>query len=276
MTRTIRLHKADPAYPAGLKNLPDPPPFIELIGTLPALPMIAIVGSRAATAAAVTETHQMAGALADQGFGVISGGAIGIDTAAHEGALAVGGVTVAVLGSGLSNLYPERNRALFKAISGSGALLSTLPAHAPPRGWNFPRRNRLIAALARGVLVSQASTRSGSLHTASWARRLGLPVMALAGSPGCNRLIQQGAARVASAKDMVEVLRGGGGAPAPPAPTGRDQAALLELMSQDTFSLDSLAIKTGWSIARVALILIQLELGGFVEPLGGGRYRKVG
>jgi len=277
MTAIKRLDHDDPNYPALLRRLPDPPAALELMGQLHDLPMVAIVGSRAAGAATVRLTRTLARELSERGLCVVSGGALGVDAAAHRGALDAGGVTVAVLGSGLLAPYPERNIPLFEEIgaSGQGAVVSEHASRTPPRGWHFPRRNRLIAALSGGVAVTRASARSGALHTARWASRLGLPVMAVAGSPGCNKLIAAGGARVGDAADVMAALHG---QPPPAASRDRvtaDQAKLLELMPAGAVSLDDLALTAQWTAARTAMVLVQLELLGRVEAAGAGRYRRL-
>ena len=272
-TATISLASAD--YPDRLRRMPRPPPEIHVRGELPSGPMVALVGSRAASMDAVRRAHALAGTLARRGLVVVSGGALGVDAASHEGALDGGGLTVAILGSGLGQLYPSRNIPLFRRVARAGALLSCHPHDAPPRRAHFPQRNGLIAGLARVVVVLQAGRRSGALNTATWARDLRVPLLASPeGGPGCARLLGQGAGRVSSADDVMAALEGRSAACTRPRPNDPDHLRMLKLMGVGPASLDTLASRAGWSTARVALLLVQLELAGFVME-EGGRYRKL-
>src|SRR3954469_24086655 len=167
-------------------------------GRLPGDPVIeasiAIVGARAATKAGCATVARLASTLAESGFAIVSGGALGIDAAAHQGAIAAGGATFAVLGCGIDVIYPDRHRRLFRAIAASGGLLSEHGPGVPPKVWHFPVRNRLVAALADAVLVAECHAGSGALITADRARRIGRLVLALPGSPGTNALLRAGAA----------------------------------------------------------------------------------
>lgn len=271
--KTVLL--SNPAYPPRLRQLASPPPVLHLRGVIPDGPMVALVGSRAASMASVKRTRALARGLVEQGVVVVSGGAIGVDTAGHLGALEAGGRTVAVLGSGLCNLYPERNLPLFQDIAQRGALLSSYPHDAPPRRAHFPQRNQLIAALAQVVVVLEASHRSGALNTASWARRLGIPRLAWPGSPGCARLLSQGAGHLTGVDEVMAALEGRLQRVAEPQPPkDPNQAWVFNHLGGESHDLDTLANKTGWSAARVALLLVRMELGGFVMEQGG-RYRKI-
>ncbi|MBA3479416.1 MAG: DNA-protecting protein DprA [Lautropia sp.] len=207
----------DPAYPQRLLDLADPPLLLYCVGDPGWLsrPQVGIVGSRNATAIGARTAWDFGSALAAAGCTVVSGMAEGIDRAAHEGALAApGGSTVAVLGTGIDRIYPSRHRSLAQRMAAQGALISEQPIGMPPLQANFPRRNRLIAALARGILVVEASLRSGSLITARLAAEIGREVLAVPGSihsplaRGCNSLIRQGAKLVESADDILTEIPG--------------------------------------------------------------------
>ena len=226
----------DPLYPAALLEIPDPPVLLYVKGD-PALlqrPAIALVGARSATAQGEANAAAFAQSLAEAGLTIVSGLALGVDAAAHRGALAAGSVgspgggTVAVIGTGIDRIYPARNAALAREIAVSGAIVSEFPLGTPPLQHNFPRRNRIIAGLSQGVLVVEAALNSGSLITARLATESGREVFAIPGSihsplaRGCHRLIRDGAKLVETAEDVIEELRGrlGWAAPAP-SPKGR-------------------------------------------------------
>jgi len=275
MKTTSTLLLSSPEYPRPLLRLRRPPPALHLCGQLPERPMVALVGSRAAPMKAVKRTHALAGQLAQRGLVVVSGGALGVDAAGHEGALDANGLTVAVLGSGLGQLYPERNVSLFRRVARAGALLSAYSHDDPPRRAHFPQRNGLIAALARVVVVLQAGRRSGALNTATWARELGIPLLASPeGGPGCAQLLARGAGRVSSVDDVVEAMEGRMSECTRPPPDDADQRRLLDLLGDRAADPDQLAHRSGWSLARLSLLLIQLELSGFVVE-EGGCYRKL-
>jgi DNA processing protein len=197
-----------PAYPRRLEDLADSPEQLFVRGQLrPVERSVAIVGSRAASGNGVATAARLARELAAAGLAVVSGGAIGIDAAAHRGALEAGGITIAVLGCGLDIAYPARNRRLFAAICASGgALVSPYAMGVPPRGYHFVRRNRIIAGLADVVVVVEAGLASGALHTAMAARQYGRVLCATPHTPGCEQLIAEGAAIARSGG-------GGGGGP---------------------------------------------------------------
>ena len=204
----------DDAYPPILKQIHDPPVLLYIIGEFPLqdAPSIAIVGSRSPTEYGKTISHQLSHQLAERGITVVSGFARGIDTCVHRGALEAGGRTVAVFGCGLSIIYPETNRTLAAEMIKSGALVSEFPMTMPPRGNNFPRRNRVISGLTLGTLVVEASDRSGSLITARHAAEQGREVFAVPGqifsnvSRGTHSLINQGATLINSVDDLLDAL----------------------------------------------------------------------
>lgn len=207
----------DPAYPPALRNLHDPPPRLYVSGQLQWLdaPSVAIVGSRNATAQGIDDAARFARELAGAGLVIVSGLALGIDAAAHRGALEAGGGTVAVVGTGADLVYPVQHRALAHAIAARGAIVSEWPLGTPAKPAHFPQRNRLIAALAKGVLVVEAAERSGSLITARLANEIGRDVFAIPGSihaplsRGCHQIIKEGAKLTESPADVLEELGSG-------------------------------------------------------------------
>jgi DNA processing protein len=278
---------ADSEYPQLLLGTPDPPPVLFAIGRLELLnrPALAIVGSRNATQQGVANAEAFAGALARSGLTIISGLALGIDTAAHRGALDADGdaSTIAVVGTGVDAIYPASNRALTHRVRTEGVVISEFPLRTPAMAHNFPRRNRIIAGLARGVLVVEAALRSGSLITARLAADAGRDVFAIPGSihsplaKGCHRLIREGAKLVESAQDIAEDLglerraAPAGGAAAEPGP----HAGLLALLGHDPVDLDTLAERSGRDAADLAAALLELELALDVERLPGNRYQRL-
>lgn len=283
---------ADERYPAALALLPDTPVIIYMKGALPeGVVRVAVVGSRRATAYGRRVATGLASGLAERGVEVVSGGARGIDTCAHVGALESGGRTVAVLGSGFARPYPAENEALFDRIAGSGCVLSEFPLDTPPVPENFPRRNRLVSGLSAAIVVVEATEKSGSLTTAGHALDQGREVLAVPGpvssdqSAGCHRLIQQGAKLVQRLDDIFEELGPMyAGAVRPPASSpGReaprlegidgDEAAVLGLLNDpEPVHLDLLAQETPFGIARLLAALFSLELRGAVEQLPGRYY----
>lgn len=261
-------------YPAAFTELPRCPPvvFRRGRGPTPDRRWVAVVGARAATCEGVERATELARVLAAQGFGVVSGGALGIDAAAHRGALEANGETVALLGSGMNRLYPERHQPLFERIADRGALMTAFPLDSPPRRAHFPQRNGLIAALASLVVVVEAAARSGALNTASWARELGRPVAAFARSTGCQQLLQAGAWRLRSPDDALELLETGHLSGAPNAGMSAASAeadALLALLAGGPEDADSLAARAGLKVGRALLLLTRLELEGHVRVEGG-------
>jgi DNA processing protein len=277
---------ADPEYPALLLATPDPPPLLFAIGRTELLsrPALAIVGSRNATQQGVANAEAFAGALARSGLTIISGLALGIDAAAHRGALDADGDagTIAVVGTGIDAIYPASNRALTHRIREEGVVVSEFPLRTPAIAHNFPRRNRIIAGLARGVLVVEAALRSGSLITARIAADAGRDVFAIPGSihsplaKGCHRLIREGAKLVESAHDVAEDL---GLERLPVASTEAIEpgphAELLGLLGHDPVDLDTLAQRTGRDAGTLAATLLELELAQDVERLPGNRYQRL-
>ncbi len=279
------LTLADPAYPRRLLEIPDPPPLLYAKGSLHLLerPALAIVGSRNATAQGRKDAMAFAQALSAAGWCIVSGLALGIDAAAHEGGLAGAGSSIAVVGTGLDIVYPAANRALAHRLAGEGLLLSEFALGTPARAQHFPRRNRLISGLAQGVLVVEAALRSGSLITARLAAEQGREVFAMPGSihsplsKGCHRLIKEGAKLVESAADILEELGAASPPPAPPpqAAPADDGKGLLKALGHDACAIDVLVQRTGLTPEEVSSILLELELAGRVAALPGGLYQAI-
>ncbi len=300
---TVRmvLCLADPRFPASLLNTNDPPPllyvhsalgFWEASGLADQLPdAVAIVGSRNASAQGLENAHAFAKALCSSGLTVVSGLALGIDGAAHQGALASGNAaaTVAVVGTGLDRVYPKRHLALAHAISERGAIVSEFPIGTQPMASNFPRRNRIIASLSRGTLVVEAALQSGSLITARLAAEQGKDVFAIPGSihsthvRGCHALIKQGAKLVESADDVLGELGWLGARPTQAKSSPLDEApmnngphfALLEAMGHDPLGLDALCARTGSDAGTLQAALLELELSGRVARMPGGLFQRL-
>lgn len=280
---------ADPSYPRALLETPDPPFLIYAIGDLALFnrPSLGIVGSRNPTPQGRDNSRAFGEALSQAGLTIVSGLALGIDGAAHEGALGGRGKTLAVIGTGLDRVYPRQHLALARRIADEGLLISECPLGTPPLRANFPRRNRLIAGLSLGTLVVEAALQSGSLITARLAAELGREVLAIPGSihspqaRGCHALIKQGAKLVESAADVLEELRWDDvPAPAPkddaPIDVGaRSVAGLLDIMGYDPVSLDALCERTGLDPSRLNVQLLELELAGRVARLPGQQFQRV-
>lgn len=273
---------ADASYPASLLEIPDPPPILYVKGHVEQLntPTIGIVGSRNATPQGLKNAEAFAEALSEAGWCIASGLALGIDGAAHRGALRGKGSTIAVVGTGLDIVYPARHRELAHQIVGAGAIVSEFPLGEPSRAGNFPRRNRIISGLSKGVLVVEANLESGSLITARLAAEQGREVFAIPGSihsplsKGCHRLIKQGAKLVDSIQDILEEL---GNAPisSQPAVLNTVEHPLLEKMGFDVIAPDTLIELSGLTSHHVSAMLLSLELEGKVASLPGGRYQRI-
>jgi len=278
----------DPRFAPELLQTADPPLLLYLLGQIDTLQhpqRLAIVGSRNPTPQGEKNARQFAQALGEAGVCVVSGLALGIDGAAHEGALAGGAPTLAVVGTGLDRVYPKRHLALAHRIAEQGALISEYPLGTPPLPGNFPRRNRLIAGLSQGTLVVEAAMHSGSLITARLAAEQGREVFAIPGSihapqsRGCHALIRQGAKLVESAQDILEDLRittpGIAARPARIADPLADPEGLLDAMGFDPVSLDALQARTGLDTGTLQARLLELELQGDVGRLPGGLLQRL-
>ncbi|MGK0673487.1 MAG: DNA-processing protein DprA [Halothiobacillaceae bacterium] len=282
----------DARYPPTLHDLDDPPPALFALGDpdLLHLPMLTIVGTRHPTPGGALHARSFARDLAGRGLIIASGLALGIDAEAHRGALDAKGLTVAVVGTGVDRVYPARHRELAYAIvDGGGLIVSELPLGTSPHPGQFPRRNRLLAALGLGTLVVEAALRSGSLITARLANELGREVFAIPGSihnpmaRGCHALIRSGAKLVESSGDILEELapRLPSLLPSSPPPTVTppelpiDHARLLEAMGFDPVSVDDLVERSGLTAAEVSSILLILQLQGLIAPTTGGLYVRL-
>lgn len=291
----VVLCVGDKGYPPLLAEINQLPPLLFLRGNAALLtqPQVAVVGSRHATRGGIDHARHFARGLAEAGFVVTSGLALGVDGAAHQGALAVpagpaGGNTIAVLGCGVDVIYPRRHARLYEAIVDSGGLLvSELAPGTGVRAEYFPQRNRVISGLSLGVLVVEAAPRSGSLITARLAMEQGREVFAIPGSihnvqaRGCHQLIRDGATLVESLDDMAAQLDGllayvaetSGSGPQLPTPGNDAEARLLELMGFEPVMVDELAALSGWDASTLTATLVGLELQGYVEARGGAYVR---
>lgn len=290
---------ADADYPAALLRTEDPPLLLYAVGSGVAdgtltTPALALVGSRNPTPQGLANARAFAGSLAQAGRVVVSGMALGIDGAAHEGALDAGGRTIAVVGTGLDRVYPKRHLGLAHRIAASGLLVSELPLGTPPLAHHFPRRNRIISALSQGTLVVEAALQSGSLITARMALEQGKEVFAIPGSihapqsRGCHALIKQGAKLVESAQDVMDELQWTGRLADAPEFIAETQEfaradslngtknAVLEALGHDPTSLDALMARTGLDAAHLQAQLLTLELADQVARLPGGLFQRMG
>ena len=283
---------SDPDYPPLLRQISAAPPALYVLGSVAALstPQLAMVGSRSPTPAGAATARDFAAFFARAGLTVTSGLAVGIDAASHEGALAGGGLTVAVCGAGLDRLYPAENALLAARIREHGALVSEFPPGTAPLRSNFPQRNRIISGLSLGTLVVEAARRSGSLITARLAGDAGREVFAIPGSihsplsRGCHQLLRAGAKLVEEAQDVLSELQ----IPlskerlmTPPSPTApapaldKEYEMLLDALGFAPATVDVLVARTRLKAESVASMLLILELGGRVAALPGGRYGRI-
>jgi len=284
----------DPAYPARLKMITDPPPLLYITGTLTEQDelAVAIVGARRATAAGRTLTEELGHDLAGAGMTVVSGLARGVDAAAHRGALAAQGRTIAVLGCGVDRTYPPEHERLRRQIEERGAILSEVQMGAPPHSHHFPRRNRIISGLSLGVIVTEAAIGSGSLITARLAAEQGREVFAVPGfikedtSRGTNALLKEGAALIERAQDVIDVIL----PQLEPAlrlrlqPSrekseqrdhlGEEEQRVFDALSYDPSTVDEVIVATGLSVSIVMASLLSLELRQRLRQVPGQRYLR--
>jgi DNA processing protein len=277
---TAVIHRSAPDYPARLAATPEPPETLFVRGARPlpdAVLMVAIVGARAARGHGMALARQLAAELTDGGAVVVSGGAVGIDSAAHRGALDAGRPTIAVLAGGLDAPYPGRNRPLFdEIISQGGALVGTHPPGTPPRRPFFVARNAVIAGMCDAVVVVEADPGSGSLHTARAALRLGRLLAAVPGSPACEALLAQGAALVESAADLLAARSGRPRAPQVrlPEPGSRAAQVLAALDDEAPRTGAAVAAQSGLGLRETTRALAGLELEGLALLLPGQAYLR--
>lgn len=275
---------ADAEYPQALLQIADPPPLLYAKGQLKWLntPAIAVVGSRNASPQGEKNAEDFAQALANHGYTIISGLALGIDGAAHRGALKANGATIAVVGTGLDIVYPSRHRDLAHQIAERGLILSEFPLGTPSRAQNFPRRNRIISGMARGCLVVEANVQSGSLITARLAAEQGREVFAIPGSihspvsKGCHQLIKQGAKLVDNIQDIVDELgiitRENISTETQTSPEANP---LLDSMGFEPVTMEVLLERSGLTSENLSAMLLMLELESKVASLPGGRYQRL-
>ena len=289
-------------YPATLLDIEDPPLVLYMLGSQlnraqaainnVAL-SLAIVGSRNPTPQGESNARQFAKAFAEQGLCIVSGLALGVDGAAHDGALLGGGQTIAVVGTGLDRVYPKKHLALAHRIADNGLIISEFPIGTPPLNANFPKRNRIISGLSVGTLVVEAALKSGSLITARLASEQGKDVFAIPGSihspqsRGCHYLIKQGAKLVETAQDVMEELRIPLASVTPPlddddeVPEGfsssspEGDSSFLSALGFDIVSLDALQARTGLPTPELQAKLLELELDGFIRRLPGGLFQRM-
>ncbi|MEY3804252.1 MAG: hypothetical protein RLZZ434_509 [Pseudomonadota bacterium] len=278
---------ADPDYPKALLEIADPPPLLYAKGNIALLNKlsIAIVGSRNASVQGEKNAEAFAQGLAEHGLCIVSGLALGIDGAAHRGALKAKGDTIAVVGTGLDMVYPAQHRDLAHQIASSGLIISEFPLGTLSKPQNFPRRNRLISGLSLGCLVVEANLKSGSQITARLSAEQGREVFAIPGSihsplaKGCHQLIKQGAKLVDSLQDIVEELNLSKAVSVTLAeensPANQDQQTLLESMGYDAISIESLVQLTGLTVSTLSSMLTLLELEGRITGLAGGQYQQI-
>lgn len=303
----------DARYPQSLLDTEDPPLLMYLMGAarlvaqnpFPTGRCLAVVGSRNPTAQGADNARLFSRALRGAGFTIVSGLALGVDAAAHEGALDVSSdpfaeatpATIAVVGTGLDRVYPRKNLDLAHRIAAHGVLVSEYPLGTPPLAANFPKRNRIISGLSQGTLVVEAALASGSLITARMAAEQGREVFAIPGSihapqsRGCHALIRQGAKLVESAQDVLEELRmppaagkqsASSGAAVLDEEASRDidtretESPLLQALGFDPMGVDALVARTGMDAASLQVELLELELDGQVARLPGGLYQRLG
>jgi DNA processing protein len=284
----VALDDAD--YPGCLLEIGDPPPMLYCLGRreLLARPALAIVGSRNATPQGMADARAFAETLSDAGLTIVSGLALGIDAAAHRGALDGESSSIAVTGTGLDRVYPAENRALAHELAAKGLLVSEFAPGTPPLQHHFPRRNRVVSGLARGVLVVEATLSSGSLISARFAADQGREVFALPGSihspfsKGCHRLLREGAKLVETADDVLVELgwaaRGGDARrtsvdPAADGELTADERAVIAAIGHAPADVDAIVARSGLAAEAVAAALTALEIAGRAAPLPGGRWQ---
>lgn len=298
----VALTVQDPDYPSAFLDIPDRPYILYAVGDLRLLraPAVAIVGTRSPTPYGRAAATRLSHDLSLSGFAIVSGLARGIDSAAHEGALNAGGYTIGVLGHGIEQVYPPEARGLYQRVRKQGLILTEYPPGETPRPGNFPRRNRLITALSRAVLVVEMALKSGAQHTVTYALAQGKEVMAVPGpigsrwSEGTNQLIKDGARVVTSAADVTEELFGVGHdlAPGGLATVQSDQPEsdqqpltlglvtgsekrVLGALGHTPSSVDEVAAASGIDPSEVLVVLLDLELRGIVQAAAGMRYVRI-
>ncbi len=281
---------ADHDYPVQLLNINDPPPLLYFKGRreLLSTPGLAIVGSRNATPQGLSNAEAFAESVSNAGVCIVSGMALGIDTAAHYGGLRGVSASIAVVGTGLDIVYPAKNRSLAHTLAKQGAIISELPLGMPAVGKNFPRRNRIISGISLGCLVVEAAVRSGSLITARQALEQGREVLAIPGSihsplsKGCHALIKEGAKLVESTQDILDELHYADSQHSSinmnndtSVDVPNDDAWLLKCLGHDIVDVNTLCVRSGLTVESVSAMLLSLELDGHIACLPGGCYQRI-
>ncbi len=284
----------DERYPALLREIPDAPAVIYVKGDMSAWneTCVGLVGSRAASAYGTTTARQLAFQLAEKGITVVSGLAKGIDTASHNGALQAKGKTIAVVGCGLTHVYPSENKKLFEQVAQNGAVISEFPMTLPPIAHNFPRRNRIISGLSLGIVVVEASEKSGALITSDFALEQGREVYAVPGpignasSKGVNNLIKQGAKMITCVEDVIEDLaeafikksdeeeKAEESEIIPEISLNDEQSKVCQSLKSTPLYIDDVAALSGIQPFKLSTILLQLEMKGLIKQLPGKHYVK--
>ena len=290
----VLITLTDDSYPALLRHIYDAPYVLYSKGVLTGESSgisIAVVGTRRASTYGLSMAEAISRDLASAGIVIVSGMARGCDSAAHRGALSASGKTIAVLGSGIDIAYPSENRRLYEEISQKGLLLSEFPMGAPPLAMNFPRRNRIIGGISRGVVVAEAPLRSGAVMTAHLALEYGKEVFALPGqarsktSEGTNKLIKEGASLIDNATDVIEALF-----PEKKIPTnvpgrvsakdvkaeGKEEGLIFKLLDDGPMHIDSIAERAGLPVQQISIVLLAMELKGLVCQKPGKLYENKG
>ncbi|MCB1985785.1 MAG: DNA-protecting protein DprA [Burkholderiales bacterium] len=280
---------ADNDYPSQLLNIADPPPLLYFKGRRELLnkPALAVVGSRNATPQGLSNAEAFAESISNAGICIISGMALGIDTAAHRGGMLGVSASIAVVGTGLDIVYPAKNHQLAHKLAKEGALISELPLGTPAIGRNFPRRNRMISGMSRGCLVVEAALRSGSLITARQALEQGREVLAIPGSihsplsKGCHALIKEGAKLVESTQDILDELnypvtqKKQSASESVDFDLSNENMLLLKCLGHDVVDVDTICMRSGLTVESVSAMLLTLELDGYIASLPGGCYQRV-
>ncbi len=277
------LTLADTAYPQSLLQISDPPPVLYAKGNLQLLnqPSLAVVGSRNASPQGEKNAEDFCEALCQHGLCIVSGMALGIDGAAHRGALRANGATIAVVGTGLDIVYPSRHRELAHQIVNRGLILSEFPLGTPSKPQNFPRRNRIISGLSLGCLVVEANLQSGSLITARLAAEQGREVFAIPGSihspvsKGCHELIKQGAKLVDNINDILIELKASTTHQVSNQNASEEKNPVLEIMGFDPINMETLISRSGLTSEVLSAMLLVLELESKIASLPGGRYQRI-
>ncbi len=275
----------DEEYPPNLRQIYDPPPLLYVLGSLKRQDQraVAVVGSRYPTTYGLMLAERIAMGLSQRGITLVSGLARGVDSLAHQGALTAGGRTIGVLGCGIDIIYPPENRKLFDQVAAEGAILSEFPLGTPPDSDHFPIRNRVISGISLGVVVVEATLRSGSLITARFALEQGREVFAVPGnadsarSAGTNRLIREGAKLVTRAEDILEEISIPlqSALEVPPQPKLTDEEAkVFSILGPQSMHIDQIISLSALSSAQVSATLLSLELAGHIKQLPGMRFIK--